>query len=751
MNRHDSSLRSSRLPEGFVFTGTLFAVGQLAAQTPAAPAEKKEEPKTENMGEMVVQADLEKSLYNPERLQSPKVTQPLRDVAQTVTVIPAEVMKEQAASSLRDVLRNVPGISMQAGEGGGGPAGDNLAIRGFAARSDIFVDGMRDTSSGGYSRDPFNFEQVEVTKGPSSASTGRGSTGGSINIVTKTPHLGNSYGGTLGGGTDDYMRGTFDLNQEFAGCGAFRLNGVYHDQDIPGRDGVENERWGIAPSFAWGLGTDTRFTLSYMHLDQENTPDYGIPWVARTSTNPQLPPGIPPVDFDRWYGNPVRDYEKVQTDLLTGTFEHDFNDKLKLRSTLRYGRNDRDSIYTAPRFASVNTSTVLNQQLQSREQIDDALFSQTDLRYDFNTGTVEHNMVGGMEIGRETSRVYGRGNFVPGTMTPADVPQIDLITGEIIEPFTGIIRRNGAITDTVSDTLAFYLFDTATINEHWEITGGVRWDSYDVDYYGRTADTATTTGVATPFTRDDSMFSYRGAITYKPVQEGSIYLAYGTSFNPSTENLSYIAPPSGTNNTNSLFLADPEENETIELGAKWEFFDEKLLLTGAVFRTEKTNARTQDPTDSTIVTLTGKQVVEGFEAGFTGSITDNWRVIGGYTYLSSEVRKSGVAAEIGNEISNTPENSFSLWTVYDLPKGISVGIGTQYVDSRYNNNNINTRQEAPDFTVVNAMASYAMNENVTFQLNVDNLFDEDYIDRVGGGHFVPGQGRSAILSATLNF
>jgi catecholate siderophore receptor len=751
MNTHDSSSRSSRLPEGFVFTGTLFAVGQLAAQTPAAPAEKKDEPKTENMGEMVVQADLEKTLYKPERLQSPKVTQPLRDVAQTVTVIPKEVMKEQAASNLRDVLRNVPGISMQAGEGGGGPAGDNLAIRGFAARSDIFVDGMRDTSSGGYSRDPFVFEQVEVTKGPSSASTGRGSTGGSINIVTKTPHLGNSYGGTLGLGTDSYYRGTFDLNQEFAGCGAFRLNGVYHDQDIPGRDGVENERWGIAPSFAWGLGTDTRFTLSYIHLDQENTPDYGIPWVPRTSTNPSLPPGVPPVDFDRWYGNPVRDYEKVQTDLLTGTFEHDFNDKLKLRSTLRYGRNDRDSIYTAPRFVNVNASSVLNQQLQSREQVDDALFSQTDLRYDFNTGTVEHNMVGGMEIGRETSRVYGRGAFVPGTMNPAPTPQVDLFTGQVITPFSGIIRRNGAITDTISDTLAFYLFDTATINKHWEITGGLRWDNYDVDYYGRTADTATTTGVATPLSRDDSMLSYRGAITYKPVEEGSIYLAYGTSFNPATENLSYIAAPTPTNNTISLFQADPEENESIELGAKWEFFDEKLLLTGAIFRTEKTNARTTDPADPTVVTLTGEQVVQGFEVGFTGSITDNWRVIGGYTYLDSEVKASAVAAEVGNEVSNTPENSFSLWTVYDLPKDISVGIGAQYVGDRYNNNNASTRQVADGFTIVNAMASYQMNENVTFQLNVDNLFDEQYIDRVGGGHFVPGQGRSVILSATLNF
>ncbi|MCW1883137.1 TonB-dependent siderophore receptor [Luteolibacter flavescens] len=756
MNSHDSSLRASRLPEGFVFTGTLFALGQLAAQTPAVTAPKKDEQKTENMSELVVQADLEKSLYKPERLQTPKQTQPLRDVAQTVTVIPADVMREQAASNLRDVLRNVPGISMQAGEGGGGPAGDNLAIRGFAARSDIFVDGMRDAASGGYSRDPFNFEQVEVTKGPSSASTGRGSTGGSINIVTKTPHLGNSYGTSLSGGTDDYMRGTFDLNQEFAGCGAVRLNGVWHEQDIPGRDGVENKRWGIAPSISWGLGTDTRFTLTYMHLDQDNTPDYGIPWIPRNSaTNPLLQPGVPIVDFDRWYGNPLRDYEEIQTDLITGIFEHDFSDDLKLRTTLRYGRNDRDSVTTAPRFAAINdttpatnpTTTTLNQQFQSRDQLDEALFGQADLRYDFSTGSIEHNLVGGFEVGREKSRNYGRSVYDPATGLPvAGNPQIDFFTGQVIIPFTGVIQRNGSITQTISDTTAFYLFDTATINEHWEISGGVRWDSYDVEYASRAA-----SGVVSPLEREDSMFSYRGAITYKPVEQGSIYLGYGTSFNPSTENLTYIAAPTGTNNTLSLFQADPEENETIELGTKWEFFNDKLLLSGAIFRTEKTNARTTDPADPTVVTLTGEQVVEGFELGFTGAITDNWRIIGGYTYLESEVKASAVAAERGSEVSNTPKNSFSLWTVYDLPKGFSVGVGTQYVDSRYNNNNPTTRQEAPDFTLVNAMASYAMNENVTFQLNVDNVFDEDYIDRVGGGHFVPGQGRSIILSANMNF
>src|SRR5687767_10922918 len=165
-------------------------------------------------------------------------TEPLRDIPQTITVIPQAVFREQGATTLRDVLRNVPGISIQAGEGGGGLPGDNLSIRGFSARSDIFVDGVRDY--GAYSRDPFNTEQVEVFKGPTSAAFGRGSVGGSINMVTKRPGLKSLYSGTLGFGTDEYKRFTLDVNQPLKDAGletsAVRLNGLYHDADTPGRD-----------------------------------------------------------------------------------------------------------------------------------------------------------------------------------------------------------------------------------------------------------------------------------------------------------------------------------------------------------------------------------------------------------------------------------------------------------------------------------------------------------------------------------
>jgi catecholate siderophore receptor len=725
----------------------------------------------EQLQEVVVESDRDKPTYKPEAVQSPRYTEPLRNIPQTITVIPKEVIQEQGATSLRDVLRNVPGISMQAGEGGGGPAGDNLSIRGFAARSDIFTDGFRDTSSGGYIRDPFNIEQVEVVKGPASTNSGRGSTGGSINLFSKVPTLDPFYRGEIGGGTDSFFRTTLDINvplwvnggtpavtpsgkDAVSGKGAapvaatgqngaaFRLNALYHDQDIPGRDHVNNQRWGIAPSITVGLGTPTRFTMNYLHLDQDNVPDYGIPWVPRTSTNPDLPPGIPPVSFENYYGLLTRDYENVTTDIVVGVLEHDFSDNLKSRTALRWGRNDRDSITTAPRFVNVNTSSMLNRQFQSRDQVDETWGMTSDLRYDFTAGGMKHELVFGVEASRDLSHNDARASSAGGN------PQTDLFNPNPYDPFTGTVFYTGAYTDTATDSLAFYLFDTVELSKQWLFTGGVRWDYVDVDYSSRAAAPALT---MTNLTRDDSEPSFKAALTYKPQENGSIYLGYGTSFNPSTENLTYIAPPTGANNTDSLFNAAPEESNTIELGTKWDLFDEKLALTAAIFRTDKTNARTTDPADPTVVTLTGEQVVQGFEIGFSGAVTEKWRLIGGYTYLDSEVKDSAVPAEVGSEVSNTPEHSFSLWSVHELTDKLNAGVGVQYVGERYNNNNRDTRQVAPDYFVVDAMLNYQVTDNIALRLNGYNLFDEEYIDRVGGGHFVPGQGRSVALTASFNF
>jgi catecholate siderophore receptor len=325
-------------------------------------------------------------------ITSSKYTEPLRDIPQTISVIPKSVIEEQGATTLRDVLRNVPGLTVAAGEGGA-PAGDNLTLRGFSARNDVFIDNARDLSP--QARDPFNLEQVEVVKGPSSAFSGRGSTGGTINLVSKSPNVVPYYGFTLNFGTDETKRATADLNIPLDSIGfgkrtALRLNLLIHESGVAGRDVVENQRWGIAPSIAFGLGTQTRLTLSYFKMKQDNISDYGIPWVTAThNVLREFRDKPAPVPRETFYGFKNRDFEKLDADLATVKFERDFSDNLSLRNQLRYGYSTRDSIATPPRFAS-NDSTVINREMRSWVTEDEIWDNQTDLRAKFSTGKVEH-------------------------------------------------------------------------------------------------------------------------------------------------------------------------------------------------------------------------------------------------------------------------------------------------------------------------------------------------------------------------
>ncbi len=700
--------------------------------------------------EVVVSGEQD-SPFKPEFLESPKYTEPLRDIPQTITVVPKALMQEQNATSLRDVLRNVPGISIQAGEGGV-PAGDNLSIRGFNARTDLFIDGVRDF--GGYSRDPFNYEQVEVAKGPASTYAGRGSTGGSVNLVSKVPQLAPFYGGSLGFGTDEYKRLTVDVNQPIKqdtipGM-ALRLNGLWTEGDVSGRDVTEYERWGVAPSISFGLGTPTRVTLSYFHLDQDNVPDYGIPWVTTNNVSPLLQNYIdkaPPVDFNNFYGLKARDYEKVRTDLVTALVEHDFSDSIRARNLFRYGRTDRDSIITSPRFFDTSplpgaqeTTIIRRSDWKSRDQIDEIFANQTDFTFDFDTGPVEHTLVSGVEYDHETDVNYTRLKS-PGA---PDSPNTDLFHPNPDDPYTENIRRNGARLEAVSDTISLYAFDTIKLTDEWQLTGGIRWDHFDLTYKSFATNGVLNAG--TPLSRTDEMVSGRVGVVYKPLPNGSIYAAFGTSFNPSGEGLIF-----STNRNNAAnFNVDPEESQSYEIGTKWDLFENRLSLTAAIFRTDKTNARTEDPVDQDdIVVLTGEQRVDGVEFGVQGQLTKEWNVYGGYTLLLSEIIKTKAPLQKGKELSNTPEQSFSLWTTYDLPWNLQIGGGVQYVDSRFANFE-NTRQ-APSYILFDAMAAYKVNKNISVQLNVYNLADEEYIDRVGGGHFIPGAGRSAALTANFKF
>jgi len=666
--------------------------------------------------------------YKVDNMSTPQYTASLLDTARTLNVITADMMQDQGTDSLSDILSNVPGISMQAGEGGT-PAGDQLSIRGFSARTDIFVDGARDF--GGYARDSYNLEQVEVAKGPGSSYTGRGSTGGSINMVSKTAKADDFVSVNAGIGNADYKRGTLDVNKQLSDTSAVRLNLLAHDAEVADRDQVENSRYGIAPSLGLGLGTDTRYLFSYAHLRQDNVPDYGIPWVPATTTHPALVPHInriAPVDDRNWYGLAERDFEEIRNDLVTARIEHAFSDNITLSNQLRWGRTDRDSMITAPRFNNNTSTDIRRTDWKSRDQRDDIFNNLTSLTMDFETGAVKHSLATGVEISDESEVNYAR------TITGVQ-PVTDLFNPNPEHVWGGTLTRTGAKTESEGFSTSVYLADTIALNEQWLVTAGLRWDRFKLDY------TSTTVAdVVTEFSRTDKELSYQGSLVYKPLPNGSIYAGYGTSFNPSAEGLTLANA--------GVAAVDPEQSKTLEIGTKWELLEEHLFLSAALFRTEKTNARESDPVTAGLTVLSGEQVVNGLELGVVGRLTDAWNVVAGYTWMDSEITESVTPALIGNTLSNTPENTFNLWSTYRLIPALEIGFGTNYIDDRFSASN--NERIAPAYQLFNAMVSYEVNQNLSLRLNATNLTDKDYLASVGGGHSIPGEGRSVILSVNFS-
>jgi catecholate siderophore receptor len=654
-------------------------------------------------------------------VSSPKFTQSLLETPRTVTVIPDEVFTAQGATSLRDVLRNTPGITFQAGEGGGGLPGDTFSMRGFSSGNDITVDGVRDV--GAYSRDAFNLEQVEVVKGPASAISGRGATGGSINLVTKSPKddAFTRVSGALG--TESYSRSTIDTNVplERLGAAAFRINAMFGASDVPGRDVVHNSSWGVAPSLAFGIGKPSRFSVAYQYVQQDNIPDYGLPWAALDAT--------PAVDQSNFYGLEDYDYEDIESNLATAIFERDLGAGWLLRNVSRWGENDRDSAITAPRPP--------NRQLQRRTMQTSQLANQTSLNGSINTGSLRHDFAAGLEVGREGTKSHNQAQTT-------NQPQIDINDPDPSQSPIGPMPANlGNPSETSLDLVALYAFDTVQLSPKWELTGGARWDDVDVDYTLLNR----ATGAATDLARKDSMLSWSAGAVFKPRPNASVYASIGTSFNASVDAGSVGAAlsdvPTAANNIN----LDPEKTKNLELGGKWELGGGRAIITGALFRTTRTNARTRNAATEPFV-LAGEQRVDGVELGVNGQLTQRWSVLAGYSHLESEFVRSANPLEQGTQLAFTPESSFNVWTDYRAGAW-SIGGGAQYMDSVFRN--ATNTAEVPSYWLVGAMTAYEVTNSLTLRLNVNNALDEHYVDRIGGGHYIPGAGRAMTLTAELGF
>lgn len=703
------------------------------------------------------------------RATSPKLTEPLRDTPQTVTVIERKTIDDQNLLSLQDILSTLPGITFGAGEGGGG-YGDKINLRGFDATNDITVDGVRD--SGLYSRtDPFNLEAIEVFNGANSVYSGAGSVGGTINLVSKMA-VGSEFNRFSAGiGSDDYARVTADSNLLLGESAALRLNAMAHRNDVPGRDFETEERWGFAPSITLGLGSDTTWSLGYVHQEDDNVPLYGVPFYNGAP--------VPGIDDSTYYGYRNLDGQEVDYDAITSIVRHAFSDTASLRNLTRWQQVEQVSRASAPQGTYCLASglqpsgapcpaTVQPGFYQPsgprgyvRDSVNRTFYNQTDLTFDFSTGPVEHSLVAGFSFLSEdydldTSSFLRTAAGAAVTPTPMDVYNPDgLYTGPINRMLTA--RTAGTL-----DNRAFYAFDTLKFSEQWMLSLGARYERNEGDTVASIVSNGVVTGANAPLENADNLFSYRAGLVYKPVEAMSLYAAYANSKTPSKASVNGSC-------TAANCMVDPETAVSYELGAKWDVLDGRLALTGAVFRNDRENYRVTDAGNpqnpSGIQQLDGSARVDGIALGVSGLITDQWSVFANYTHLDSEVLQGvsdaqaaqGLDYARGDSLLNVPRNAFSFWTTYDVNPRWQLGLGSTYQGSFYLTQHSATNPDGPlvttdSYWVHRAMVAFRVNRGLRLQLNVNNLSDTRYFTNIrNNGWAMPGEARSVVLTANFAF
>ncbi len=726
-----SSRFSTELLAGTAIALAFSAAASAAEQQAGANAQNR------NLPGIVVEGQAIGS-YKVDESGLGKLTEPLRDTPQTISTISKQVLEDRGMTNLNDAFRNVPGITLGASEFNW--QGNNPNIRGFNSRTDMFADGMRDF--GNYYRDPFNSEQIEVLQGPASMVFGRGSTGGAVNTVTKEANLDSRIFGGLNFGTDSTKRISVDVNEALPELGegtAFRLNAMGHDGEIAGRDGGEQSRYGFAGSLALGLGSPTRLVVNYLHQKNNDTPDYGLPWFGGA---------VAPVPRNNYYGF-NSDYQKSQADIVTAKLDHDFSDDLKLHTQLRYGDYERQNRITEPQIAAaVGTppaTVTVNRNVFAGFADESFLAGQVDLRANFRTGSFEHKLVTGVDASNERSAPwFGFAQGVPGT---------NLLTPEKNAFFSSTGTPPNLIADTHANSIGVYVLDTMKFNDMFSVVGGIRWDSFKVNY-GASRHVATTGAFVSSdrVLHTDKEFSYRAGVIFKPIEEGTIYASFGTSFNPSAESLTFVTSARGAFPVANAFL-DPEKNHSYELGTKWDLLGGKLAATAAIFRIVKENARVPNPATPGFNALGGTQRAQGLDVGVTGNITDVWQITAGYVYLDGEVTATpaGVvgAPPVGAPLPFAPKHSASLWTSYVFGD-IQIGGGAQHQSLRYATNT-GVIRSVGGYTTFDAMARYIYSEHLSFKVNLTNLTDKYYYDAIHPQHVFPGAGRTAMFAINVNY
>jgi catecholate siderophore receptor len=678
---------------------------------------------------------------------------PLRDIPQFINTVPQEVIRSQGATTLGDALRNVPGISYAAPEGGT-QANNVYYLRGFPAGGDLFLDSVRDL--GEYNRDLFNIEQVEVLKGPSSLMFGRGSSGGIIHQASKAPGLLPLREVGLEVGSDDKKRLTGDLNVRTGEDSAFRVNALVEDSGHY-RYPQGQEKAGIAPSWRFGIEGRLDVTLSYFYLKTKDVTDYGQPTLFTGATGFF---GMPPVSPRAYYGFANHDFTDHETQIATARIEYQLSDALSLRNVTRWANYRRDLEATIATLSStdlngnpVTRATPLellqvqrnHDRGRSRNNDDRVLINQTELVWQAE----KHLVLVGVELAQERLDRFNynldadpatAGVQTPGALTPLLNPDPSMVLSYSKTPNQRALAQ--------ADTVALYAQDQIELKQSWKALLGVRWEHFSANARTEDLTGSTASNVTGPFARSDDMLSGRAGLIWQPSAAQSYYVAAGNSFNPSGELGVYGS--TGTNLNLANDDLDPEENRNYELGSQWDFA-RGLTLRSSLFRNEKVNQRIQSDVGTTV--LGGKRRVDGLELQLAGHLARDWDLIGAIAWMSGEIITAGANQQnlVGNRPLGVPTEAGSLWTVYRFGGGWEAGGGAFWSQEKFIDD-ANTGQ-IPAYTTWDATVAYVQ-KSYELRLNLVNLTDEVYY--YGGyqnspNRVLPGQPRSAFLTARIRF
>ena len=724
----------------FTPKSTAALMASVFSVSPLAHAEGQSILPTVNISATGNQAEVNRDYQPATSTVGGKTESAVMDIPQSVSVVNKDLMQSQGASSLADALRNVPGITLGGAEGG--QIGNNINLRGFTARTDIYIDGFRDR--GQYYRDVFDLEQVEVLQGPSSMLFGRGSTGGVINQVTKQAQLKpvTEVSGTVG--TDGRLRTTLDINRPLSDTAALRLNFFAQDLQTT-RDTMQNKDFGFAPTARFGIGEPTEITLSALFQHNHDMPDYGV-----QSLNGS------PVSASRntFYGE-NGDHTDQDIAMLNAVIKHRFNDNVTLRNQTQLNRYTVNAVETAAHalgtfngsiFAPLATPAFGNYQpgqlwvqMQSHDRniVDTSIDNQTDLISKFRTGFIGHELILGLEVGRDTYSNQAYSRTGPGASGAGYINFVSLANPSDAIP-AGVLTTAGNLATSSATSIGVYANDTLSLSEQWKIVTGVRYDTFHAQI---------TNNLTAPVgqTNQDSHFtSLREGLLYQPTTSQSYYASYGTSFDPLLEQMTLTA---GTQNL------PPTNTRSYEVGGKWNVLNDRLALAAAAFDELQNNVYTKDPSGN--YQAVGNWHIKGYTLSAAGRVSDKLQISSGYMHLEPRVVNT-LDATNGSTPANTPKDTLTLWATYELTRKWEVGGGLSFMSKRFVADSAPASVDlvsVPAYTRWDATVAYHQ-ANYDLRLNLQNIGNKSYYDALipsDGGRAVPGTGRTALLTATYRF